>query len=243
MERTVAIDLGPRCKRSFDAGDAVVVVDVIRSMTVAVTAAALGARCVPVPSLDRARALARVARRPLLVGELDGARPPGFDLTNSPAELMRWPDLSQRTVVLLSSSGTPLIDEVRRAGAIYPGCLRNWRALSRHLAREHERVILVGAATRGSFREEDQICCAYLAAELENSGFAIADEKSAAIVDRWSSAPAGALLVSRSIDYLQRTGAVEDVYFILEHVDDLDEVFRVHRGEIVSLDQPFAAAI
>jgi 2-phosphosulfolactate phosphatase len=236
----VTIDVGAR--RAFGREDAVVVVDVIRSMTTAVSAAALGIRCVPAPTLERARAFARAVQRPLLVGELHGTRPPGFDLTNSPAQLLARRDLHERTVVLLSSSGTPLLEEVRHAGAIYLGCLRNWRALGRHLARHHRRVTLLGAATRGAFREEDQICCAYIASELVNRGFAIADEPTGEIYARWSAVAPEALLASDSVDHLQRTNALDDLDFILGHVDDLDEVFHMRGGEVVPIDPLVAVA-
>jgi 2-phosphosulfolactate phosphatase len=233
MERRVVIDVGPPCARRFGADEAVVVVDVIRSMTTAVTAVALGARCFPVPGIDRARSLARVLQRPLLVGELSGVRPPGFELSNSPSELARRSDLARRSVVLLSSSGTPLLDEVRRAGAVYAGCLRNVSALAAHLLRHHLRVALLGAATRGAFREEDQLVCAWVAAKLVDGGFAVENDATAAILARFAEAPPEALLKSRSVEYLRRTGALADLNFILGHVDDLDAVFRLHAGEIL----------
>jgi 2-phosphosulfolactate phosphatase len=231
--RRVGIGVGPPSPRRFGIDDAAVVVDVIRSMTTAVSAAALGARCLPVASPREALALARVLEQPLLAGEVGGKRPPGFDLSNSPAKLVRRADLHERPVVLLSSSGTPLLMEVRRAGAVYPACLRNRRALAEHLARRHRRVTVLGAATRGQFREEDQLLCAFIAGALVDAGFAIEDEATAVLIARWSSAPVEALLVSKSVEYLRRSGQLDDLDFILTHVDDLDEVFRLHAGEIL----------
>ena len=57
------------------------------------TAVALGRRCFPVPSLDAAVPLAAKLTNPLLVGELGGNMPYGFDLNNSPADLEARTDI------------------------------------------------------------------------------------------------------------------------------------------------------
>ena len=236
MDRRVLIDAGPPCTRRFGPEDAVVVVDVIRAMTTAVTTAAMGGRCLPVASRDAAHALAGALCRPLLVGEIGGDCPDDFDLSNSPAAIARRTDLEERPVVLLSSSGTPLLEAVAGAGAVYPACLRNRRAVAQHLAARHARVAVLGAATRGQFRDEDQLCCAFIAGWLAEAGFAVEDEQTAALIARWSGAPPEAFLGSESVSYLRRTGQLDDLDFILRHVDDLDAVFCLHAGEIIRAD-------
>jgi 2-phosphosulfolactate phosphatase len=235
--REVSIDAGPPCARTFGPDDAVIVVDVIRSTTTAITAASLGARCLPVPTVEAAWARARTLRRPLLVGERGGERPDGFDLTNSPVEVARRPDLRERPVVLLSSSGTPLMEAVSGAGAVYLACLRNRRAVAEHAAQQARRVVVMGAATRGELREEDQLVCAHIAEHLAARGFAVADERTARLIARWSGAPPEAFLASKSVDYLRRSGQLHDLEFILDHVDDLDEVFELCGGELVPAER------
>ena len=51
--------------------------------------------------------------------------------------------------------------------------LRNRRAVAAHLAAAHARVTLLGAATGGEFREEDQLCCAWIAEAMVASGFVV----------------------------------------------------------------------
>jgi 2-phosphosulfolactate phosphatase len=236
MDKRVWIGSGPPCARRFGPDDAVVAVDVIRATTTAVTVAARGGRCLPVPSLAEAWGLARRLRRPLLVGELGGAYPDGFDLANSPAAVARRRDLRERPVVLLSSSGTPLLAAVAGAGAVYPACLRNRSAVARHLAAHHADVAVLGAASRGEFRPEDQLLCAFIAGSLVRAGFMAGDDETAACIARWWGAPPGAFLASRSVRYLRATGQLDDLAFILRHVDDLDAVFRLHAGELVRAD-------
>ena len=232
MPPVVRIEVGPPCARRFGSDDAVVVVDVIRAMTTAVTAVERGRRCLPVPSLEAARARASGLRRPLLAGELDGVTPQGFELSNSPAALARRDDV-ERPMVLLSSSGTRLLHAVHGAGAIYAGCLRNVRALARHLLQHHGRVTLIGAATHGEFREEDQLCCARIAARLGAAGFVAGDEITAAVVRAWAGARDEAILGGKSASFLRRSGQVDDLSFIVRHVDDVDAVLRLRAGELV----------
>jgi 2-phosphosulfolactate phosphatase len=234
MDRRVLIDAGPPCAHRVGPEDAVVVVDVIRAMTTAVTVAALGGRCLPAASVEDAQALARALRHPLLVGEIGGARPDGFDLQNSPAAIARRSDLRLRPVVLVSSSGTPLLQAVEAAGAVYPACQRNRRAVAERIAAHthYSRVVILGAAARGQFRQEDQLCCAFIAGRLAGAGFTVENEETAAMIARWSGAPADAFLGSESVSYLRRTGQLDDLDFIVRHVDDLDSVFRLHAGEL-----------
>src|SRR5438093_8510669 len=91
---------------------AVVVLDVIRASTTAVTALVQGRRVFPVASLQEAGVVAGRLTKPLLAGELQGERPPGFEETNSPAAIAARTDI-ERPLVLLSSSGTKAMTEAR----------------------------------------------------------------------------------------------------------------------------------
>src|SRR5215471_6514517 len=149
---------------------ALVAVDVIRSSTTATTAVSTGRKCHLAPTLFAALETASRLPKALLAGELGGDMPAGFDLTNSPAELAGHPDIS-RPLVLLSSTGTRLMYEIRHRASAYLACFRNYGATIAHLGQNHNAVILVGAGTRGEFREEDQMCCAWIAEGLIESGF------------------------------------------------------------------------
>ena len=229
---TVVIDCFPSSAHAYREEHAIVAVDVLRATTTAQTAVALGRRCFPVPSIEEALPLAARLEQPLLVGELGGNMPYGFDLQNSPAQVAALED-SSRPMILLSTSGTPMLWESRGAHAVYVGSLRNLSAQATQLAQTHEQVALLAAGTRGEFREEDQLCCAWLAAKLLADGYDAADERTAEIVRRWKGKPVDALLVSNSVEYLKRTGQLVDVDFVLNHVDDLDQVFEFVEDEIV----------
>jgi 2-phosphosulfolactate phosphatase len=233
MKPSVIIDCFPSAVANYREGYALVTVDVIRATTVAVTAVASGRRCFTADSLDSARQIAASLAHPLLVGELGGDLPDDFDMNNSPADLALRTDLD-RPMVLLSSSGTKLMSEAARCeGPTYVACFRNHLAVARHLAGRHRRVAIIGAGSREEFREEDQMCCAWIAEELVRSGYQAEDQPTAEIIERWSGLPPSACYESNSVAYLRRSGQLRDLDFILDHVHDLDMVFTISRDEIV----------
>lgn len=215
-------------------GHAIVAIDVIRATTTAITAVATGRRCFPVPTVEAARLVRRQLPYSLLAGEVAGDTPEDFEVNNSPAEIATRMDVD-RPLVLLSSSGTKLIHAARESEFTYLACFRNHAALSQHLIEHHSNVALIGAGTRGEFREEDQICCAWIARELIDAGYEPENDRTAAIAERWGTAPADACLCSRSAEYLQKSGQILDLDYTLEHVNDLPHVLRMKDGEVVTV--------
>jgi 2-phosphosulfolactate phosphatase len=233
-ERTVVIDCFPASVTRYASTHVVVCVDVIRATTTAVTAVDRGRRCFVAATVEDAVALAQRLDDPLLVGEVGGNMPYGFGLTNSPAAIAALSP-GAAPIVLVSSSGTPLLVAAGSARTAYVGSLRGYTALAEHLAASAHAVAIIGAGTRGEFREEDQLCCAWIASRLVDSGFSAATAATAAYVERWRATGPEAIAASASVDYLRRTGQLRDLDFILEHVDDLDAVFAIEDDEIVAL--------
>jgi len=239
---TVVIDALPERAGRYVADHAVVAIDVIRATTTAVTVATLGRRCFPVASIADALRLRAWLGDALLGGELNGDMPDGFDVGNSPAALAARDDVD-RPLILLSSSGTRLIHAVREADAVYVACLRNAAAVARYLVGRHRRIAVIGAGSRGEFRREDQVCCAWIAAALVEAGYEPADGRTARLVARRGAAPAAACDGGRSADYLRRTGQVDDLDFVLTHENDVDEVFALADGEVVAVSGGRKAAL
>src|SRR5712671_5136575 len=106
QDRSVVIDCFSESVQQYT-GHALVAIDVIRATTTAVTAIATGRRCFPVSTIQEALDRAQRLDRPLLVGELGGNMPFGFDMTNSPAEIAARVD-TERPAILLSTAGTRL---------------------------------------------------------------------------------------------------------------------------------------
>ena len=227
----VAIDCFHEHLDPLAAGTAIVAVDVIRATTTAVTAAAIGWRVYPAGSIEAAVRLAADLDRPILSGELGGVQPYGFDLQNSPSQIADL-EPSGRPIILLSTSGTRLIAEAARHGQTYICCLRNVAAQAAHLASRGSDVTVLGAATRGEFREEDQLCAARVAQALLRRGYRPAGPSTAQVIERFGDAPDDAFLGGRSATYLRDTGQERDLAFVLEHVDDLEAVFVMDDGQV-----------
>lgn len=230
MRRQVVTDFLPEAVDRYDGGWTVVAVDVIRATTTAITASWRGFRVFPAQSLQEARSLAEDLDDPILVGELGGTVPEGFHETNSPAAVAQLEDPS-RPVVLLSTSGTRLLRHPERREATYAACLRNVSAQAQWLVERHPRVALVGAGSRGEFREEDQYGCARIALHLLEAGYR-PDAATSELVRRWAGLPPAAFLASPSVAYLRRTGQTEDLDFVLEHDDDVAAVFPLEGREL-----------
>jgi 2-phosphosulfolactate phosphatase len=235
MSATVVIDCLPESAAQYVSDHAIITVDVIRATTTAVTAVALGRRCFPVPSIEAARALRRRLPRPVLAGEIGGERPAGFPVNNSPAEIAMRTDVG-RPMILLSSSGTRLMHAARGGEAAYVACLRNAAATAAYV-RRHPRVAVIGAGSRGEFREEDQVCCAWIAADLLRAGFVAGDAKTMEVVARWGDAAPSACASGRSAAFLRESGQRRDLDFVLGHVNDLDMVLRLDDGEVVAVPE------
>lgn len=233
MQKQVIIDCFPESARKYRRGYAIVVVDVIRATTSAITIAARGGRCIPVASVDAAFELRQRFRDSLLAGELGGELAPGFEINNSPADLDTL-DLCDRPVALLSSSGTRLICEAKGCDIVHLACFRNYAWVARFLEGMHSRVAVIGAGSRGEFREEDQMCCAWIARDLAEMGYATGDHQTLDIIKRWSYAGPEAARNGKSADYLHRSGQINDLEFIISHINDLHAAFVMQDEEVVA---------
>jgi 2-phosphosulfolactate phosphatase len=231
VRKTVVIDYSPESAGLYRVGWAIVAVDVIRATTTAITAAAAGWRCFPAPTIPAALELAKQFDNPLLAGESGGNIPLGFEIDNSPAAISARSD-THRPLVLVSSSGTKVIDQAAGSEAIYLSCFRNYSVVAQYLSERHDRVAVIGAGSLGEFREEDQACCAWVAAALQGRGYIAHDAATSTIINRWCREDPQSCLCSKSVAFLKRTGRVKDLEFIFTHIDDLVAVFTVRDGQV-----------
>ena len=232
MARSVVIDCLPESVSRYRRGYAVVAIDVVRATTTAITAAATGRRCFVVPTVSAAFDLAGRHENTLLLGEQAGIMPSGFDLNNSPAAVAELGEI-ERPAILLSSSGTRLCHEALQCDASFLACLRNFTSAAVFLDRGFQNVVVIGAGSHGEFREEDEMCCAWIAERLADFGYRPRGETTRSIIEKWKTAPADAWLRGNSAAYLRNSGQIADLNFIRNHIDDLQAVFRLRNGEVV----------
>lgn len=232
MQRTVRVACFRDELPTVPAGSVIIAVDVIRATTTALTAIATGRRCFPVDSVAAAWQRANEIDNALTAGEQAGELPDGFEMNNSPAHMHRRTFDVARPAVLLSSSGTKLLVAAARRHVTYCACLRNLRATIDWAARQHDDVTLVGAGTRGEFREEDQITCSWMAADLTALGFE-ADTDARDLMQKWQGRTLEDIRGGKSAAYLRRSNQLEDLEFVLSHVNDLELVCMMAAGELV----------
>ena len=148
----------------------VVVIDVFRAFTTACLAFRQGAeRIVLFEAIESARAFAGSIDGAVLLGEVHGVKPDGFDFGNSPAEVSGV-DFTGKTLVQSTRAGTTGVTRVRHADRVLAASLQNARATAEQiLATGPDRVTLVAMGWEGFVRtEEDELCALYIRSLLED---------------------------------------------------------------------------
>jgi len=237
--KTFKIDAFPGSAFRYLDRDAIVCVDVICASTTLVTAVDLGRRAIPAASPQAARELAAGLGDAIVAVE-DRAVREGAEIPASPVALERLTD-AESPVVLAGRWGTELMVNAAPARAVYVACFRNIRATVRHLARHHQRVVILGAGADGDFRCEDQMATARIGAGLMNLGFTSEEPSTAGLVERWAEIDLSVMTWGKSAAELKREGQDEDLDFILRHLDDLDLVCRYQDGAISAVSTEEAA--
>jgi 2-phosphosulfolactate phosphatase len=136
-------------------------------------------------------------------------------------------------MVLVSSSGTQLLLNAVGSEAIYLACFRNFSSVAHHVGGRHRQIAVLGAGSRGQFRREDQMGCAWVAEKLLEAGYSAETQQTTDLVSRWRNASPDVIRSGKSAEYLHRSGQLDDLEFILNHIDDLDTVPSLVNGELI----------
>jgi len=150
-----------------------VVIDVFRAFSVEAYLLSMGARAIiPVGDSELAYRLKREHPEMLLAGERHGKIMPGFDMGNSPSEIV--PErVKGKVVVHTTSAGTQGIANAVNASEILGGALVNAKATADYIRRSGaEEVSLVCMGLQAEKEtEEDTLCAEYIKSLLENKPF------------------------------------------------------------------------
>ena len=76
--------------------------------------------------------------------------------------------------------------------------------------------------------------CAWIAEKLMACGYFPETQETSRYIDRWSGKSPNEARLGRSATYLMQSGQVEDLEFILDHIDDLIAVPSLVDGELVN---------
>jgi len=152
-----------------EAEGVVVVIDVFRCFTTEAVAFANGAKeIILVAEIEEAFELKRKGMGDVLMGEVGGKRPEGFDFGNSPFEL-KDVDLTDKTIIQSTRAGTVGVTAASKADVIYGGSFAVASAtVTSILSAQPEIVTLVAMGLEGRIRaDEDEQCALYLRNTLQ----------------------------------------------------------------------------
>ena len=141
-----------------------VIIDVFRCFTTEAVAFDRGAeKIILVSEIEEARELRERGLGQILMGEVGGKRPEGFDYGNSPFDLLNA-NLRGKTIIQSTRAGTVGVTNVSGADVIYGGSLAVAGATARAIAsHKPEKVSLVAMGLEGKVKaDEDEQCALYL---------------------------------------------------------------------------------
>jgi len=143
------------------AGGVTVVIDVFRAFSVACYAFDAGAvRIIATSEVHNAFELKKSYKNCVLTGERDEKRIEGFDLGNSPTEIIKT-SLEGKTVIQTTTAGTNGLISAVSADILMTGSIVNADAVTRYIkALNPEKVSLVAMGYRGTHTAEEDIICA-----------------------------------------------------------------------------------
>lgn len=149
-------------------GKTAVVIDVLRATSVMVTALSYGARKV-VPVLSKEEAFDYRQQNPeeyvLLAGERNADPIEGFDLGNSPVDLVKE-QVEGSTLVMTTTNGTKTIRKAVNAKELYIASFLNAKSTVEALSGSNE-VVLIASGTNGEYSLEDVLCAGYMVTLLK----------------------------------------------------------------------------
>ena len=163
------IRLGSLIRDAREAVGAVVIIDVFRAFTTAAIAFDRGAtEIVLVAEIDEALELHRRGVGDLLMGEVGGARPDGFDFGNSPHEISQA-NVAGKTLVQSTRAGTVGVAAASKADTIFLGSFVVAQATVDAVSQEEPEIVsIIAMGDQGVVRsDEDEHCGIYLRNVLE----------------------------------------------------------------------------
>ena len=147
-----------------DARGTVVIIDVFRAFTTAAVAFSKGAqKIVLVAEVEDALKLREDGMGDICMGEVNGIRPDGFDLGNSPYEMLDA-DVEGKTLIQSTRAGTVGMSAAVNASRIYAGSFAIADATVRAILRDAPDLVTIVAMGWEArvHADEDEQCALYL---------------------------------------------------------------------------------
>ena len=218
--------------------DVWLVIDVLRATTVMTRWFELGGtELYPVKTPDDARHLVRELQErgssPLLMGEVNGLPPEGFDLGNSPVELTYELIREHYCGVMSTTNGTVALLEAASSGCpVIAASLRNTSACLDYALSIGRRIGIMCSGRKKRPSWEDTLCAGAVIDELNTRGeLFMTDSAQIALLTWQNRTPELVPYVMKSThaQYLEHIGFDEDIAFCCEH--DVSTVVPMLTGD------------
>ena len=214
------LDGGRRAKRLT------LIIDVFRAFSVEAYFFANGAEKIfPIADIEIAYRLKQKNPEVILAGERGGKILPGFDVGNSPSELIKLP-IHGKTVVHTTSAGTQGVANAIRADEILGAVLVNAKATAKYIKQrgiENVSLVCMGLETVVE-TEEDTLCTRYVKALLEGTESTLKMPEEIEKLKYTSGA--------KFFDAMQNTVFPEKDFYMCTQVDKFDFVMKLN-GEVM----------
>lgn len=235
MSRLVIDSTPSRGKYWSELGFNVVTIDVLRASSTIIVALLAGAKeVIPFAEVDDAVDFSK--KKPvLLAGERKGEIIPGFDYTNSPADLSKV-DLTGQSLVLTTSDGTRLITEAAEAKHSLVASTLNYEVIAQAILGIGGDWAIIGAGSSGDFRPEDKVGCALVGDQVRKIGKYDISSEHSDFIDLFSVNWQRHILDSLSVSKLQKIGRQIDVDFVIDEANNFSVVPKVSKqNDLVSI--------
>jgi len=195
-----------------------VIIDVFRAFSVACYASDAGAvRIIATGSPEDAFLLKSKYKNSLLVGERDEKKIIGFDLGNSPTEIIKN-DLQGKTIIQTTTSGTKGLVSAINADVILTGSLVNLSAIIKYIkVLNPEYISLVAMGYRATQSAEEDLLCA----ELISSGLRDEPGNSENAISNLQNSSGKRFFISENIDFSPPTD-----FFLCTMIDRFNFVLK-----------------
>ena len=211
-------------------GSVVVVVDALRASTTIAVLVSMGARVVPVASIEEAASVSADFR----VGERGSTKVAGFDFGNSPTEVLASEIPPGSTVALSTTNGTRIVEAAAGASSIFTGAFVNAQSLADELSDgtcDAAEVVVIGCGWKGRRASEDEAAAGAILHRMQALGAEL-DERAGRAVGRYLARSASALKRNSAAQRLKRLGYEPDLEFCLAE-DAVPVVPRLVGGAFV----------
>lgn len=205
--------------------DVWLVIDVLRATTVMTRWFELGGtELYPVKTTDDARKLVNELKArgssPLLMGEVNGLPPEGFDLGNSPVELNYDLIRNHYCGVMSTTNGTVALCQAASTGnSVLAVSLRNYSACLDYALTIGKRIGLLCAGRKRRPSWEDTLCAGAILEEFSRKGEVFMSDSAKIALTMWQNRGDNlieCIMKSNHAIYLEQIGFDDDIKFCCE---------------------------